>query len=175
MGPHCCVLFPLMIMLLVPVRQYLLPRFFKGAHLQELDAFEYEEAPPLSSCSMTRENEVSFADDAEILDGMMTRSGGEIRRICSSKVTSCNATPARDSVSIQSPRLSNKVYSPRVSEIKGESPRLGRGGSFGSRTGEARRSNLSKLTVSTKTSTKDSKIFTFTNNQILFHRMQCRS
>ncbi|KAJ8528902.1 hypothetical protein K7X08_030642 [Anisodus acutangulus] len=142
--PIAGVLFPLMIMLLVPVRQYLLPRFFKGAHLQELDAFEYEEAPPLSSCSMTRENEVSFADDGEILDGMMTRSRGEIRRICSSKVTSCNATPARDSVSVQSPRLSNKVYSPRVSEIKGESPRLGRGGSFGSRTGEARRSNLSK-------------------------------
>lgn len=55
--PIAGVLFPLMIMLLVPVRQYLLPRFFKGAHLQELDAAEYEEAPPLSSCSMTR---VSF-------------------------------------------------------------------------------------------------------------------
>ncbi|XP_055818420.1 boron transporter 1-like [Solanum dulcamara] len=142
--PIAGVLFPLMIMLLVPVRQYLLPRFFKGAHLQELDAAEYEEAPPLSSCSMTRENEGSFADDGEIMDGMMTRSRGEIRRMCSSKVTSCNATPARDSVSIQSPRLPNKVYSPRVSEIKGESPCLGRGGSFGSRTGEARRSNLSK-------------------------------
>lgn len=55
--PIAGVLFPLMIMLLVPVRQYLLPRFFKGAHLQELDAAEYEEAPPLSSCSMAR---VSF-------------------------------------------------------------------------------------------------------------------
>ncbi|KAH0728796.1 hypothetical protein KY284_004661 [Solanum tuberosum] len=142
--PIAGVLFPLMIMLLVPVRQYLLPRFFKGAHLQDLDAAEYEEAPPLSSCSMTRENEGSFGDDGEIMDGMMTRSRGEIRRMCSSKVTSCNATPTRDSVSIQSPRLSNKVYSPRVSEIKGESPSLGRGGSFGSRTGEARRSNLSK-------------------------------
>ncbi|KAK6803356.1 hypothetical protein RDI58_001140 [Solanum bulbocastanum] len=142
--PIAGVLFPLMIMLLVPVRQYLLPRFFKGAHLQELDAAQYEEAPPLSSCSMTRENEGSFGDDGEIMDGMMTRSRGEIRRMCSSKVTSCNATPTRDSVSIQSPRLSNKVYSPRVSEIKGESPSLGRGGSFGSRTGEARRSNLSK-------------------------------
>ncbi|XP_025886129.1 boron transporter 1 isoform X2 [Solanum lycopersicum] len=143
--PIAGVLFPLMIMLLVPVRQYLLPRFFKGAHLQELDAAEYEEAPPLSSCSMARENEGSFGgDDGEIMDGMMTRSRGEIRRMCSSKVTSCNATPTRDSVSIQSPRLSNKVYSPRVSEIKGESPSLGRGGSFGSRTGEARRSNLSK-------------------------------
>ncbi|CAN4115292.1 unnamed protein product [Withania somnifera] len=142
--PIAGVLFPLMIMLLVPVRQYLLPRFFKGAHLQELDAAEYEEAPPLASCSMNRENEGSFADDGEIIDGMMTRSRGEIRRMCSSKVTSCNATPSRDSVSIRSPRLSNKAYSPRISELKGENPCLVRGGSFGSRTGEARRSNLSK-------------------------------
>ena len=40
-------MFPLMIMLLVPVRQYLLPKFFKGAHLQDLDAAEYEEASAL--------------------------------------------------------------------------------------------------------------------------------
>lgn len=46
--PIAGVLFPLMIMLLVPVRQYLLPKFFKGAHLQDLDAAEYEEAPALS-------------------------------------------------------------------------------------------------------------------------------
>ena len=36
-----------MIMFLIPVRQYILPRFFKGAHLQDLDAAEYEEAPAL--------------------------------------------------------------------------------------------------------------------------------
>lgn len=46
--PIAGVLFPLMIMLLVPVRQYILPKFFKGAHLQDLDAAEYEEAPALS-------------------------------------------------------------------------------------------------------------------------------
>ncbi|KAI8522532.1 hypothetical protein RHMOL_Rhmol13G0004200 [Rhododendron molle] len=45
--PIAGVLFPLMIMLLVPVRQYLLPKFFKGAHLQDLDAAEFEEAPAL--------------------------------------------------------------------------------------------------------------------------------
>ncbi|KAG9157195.1 hypothetical protein Leryth_004866 [Lithospermum erythrorhizon] len=43
--PLAGVLFPLLIMLLVPVRQYGLPKFFKGAHLQDLDAAEYEEAP----------------------------------------------------------------------------------------------------------------------------------
>lgn len=45
--PIAGVLFPLMIMFLVPVRQYVLPKFFKGAHLQDLDAAEYEEAPAL--------------------------------------------------------------------------------------------------------------------------------
>ncbi|KAL1067631.1 hypothetical protein V6Z11_D12G142300 [Gossypium hirsutum] len=45
--PIAGVMFPLMIMLLVPVRQYLLPKFFKGAHLYDLDAAEYEEAPAL--------------------------------------------------------------------------------------------------------------------------------
>lgn len=43
--PIAGVLFPLLIMLLVPVRQYVLPKFFKGAHLQDLDAADYEEAP----------------------------------------------------------------------------------------------------------------------------------
>lgn len=45
--PIAGVLFPLMIMLLVPVRQYILPKFFKGTHLQDLDAAEYEEVPAL--------------------------------------------------------------------------------------------------------------------------------
>lgn len=43
--PIAGLLFPLLIMLLVPVRQYVLPKFFKGAHLQDLDAADYEEAP----------------------------------------------------------------------------------------------------------------------------------
>lgn len=46
--PIAGVLFPLLIMILVPVRQYLLPKFFKGAHLQDLDAAEYEEAPAIN-------------------------------------------------------------------------------------------------------------------------------
>ena len=45
--PIAGVMFPLMIMLLVPVRQYFLPKFFKGIHLQDLDAAEYEEAPAM--------------------------------------------------------------------------------------------------------------------------------
>lgn len=46
--PIAGVLFPLLIMLLIPVRQYLLPKFFKAAHLQDLDAAEYEEAPAIT-------------------------------------------------------------------------------------------------------------------------------
>lgn len=45
--PIAGVLFPLMIMLLVPARQYLLPKLFKGAHLTDLDAAEYEESPAI--------------------------------------------------------------------------------------------------------------------------------
>ncbi|GLT53922.1 hypothetical protein SLA2020_271570 [Shorea laevis] len=56
--PIAGVLFPLMIMLLVPVRQYILPKFFKAAHLQDLDAADYEEAPALSFNLATREAEM---------------------------------------------------------------------------------------------------------------------
>ncbi|KAJ6350714.1 hypothetical protein OIU78_006783 [Salix suchowensis] len=125
--PIAGVLFPLMIMLLVPVRQYILPKFFKTVHLQDLDAAEYEEIPALSF-NLATEAEMSraasFADDGEILDGIITRSRGEIKRMCSPK-----------------------VYSPRVSEVRGDSsPRLGGTGRgpFSPRTGESRLSNLGK-------------------------------
>jgi hypothetical protein len=39
------VAFPLPIMALVPLRQFVLPRLFDPAHLTQLDAAEYEEAP----------------------------------------------------------------------------------------------------------------------------------
>ncbi|KAK4586376.1 hypothetical protein RGQ29_023501 [Quercus rubra] len=147
--PIAGVLFPLMIMLLVPVRQYILPKFFKAAHLQDLDAAEYEEAPALSFNLATQDGEMgrtaSFADDGEILDGIVTRSRGEIRRMCSLKLTSCTATPSKEFRSLQSPRLSDSVHSPRISELRGEqSPRLGGRGPFSPRTGEPRPSNLGK-------------------------------
>ncbi|XVE82336.1 hypothetical protein DITRI_Ditri15bG0140100 [Diplodiscus trichospermus] len=146
--PIAGVLFPLMIMLLVPVRQYILPKFFKGAHLQDLDASEYEESPAVPF-NLVTEGELartaSFADDGEILDGMITRSRGEIRRVCSLKVTSSTASPAKEFQSLQSPRFSDKVYSPRVNELRGEqSPgNVGRG-PFSPRTNGARPSNLGK-------------------------------
>lgn len=77
----------------------------------------------------------SFADNKEIMDGMVTRSRGELRRLCSSNF---NGTPGRDSVS---PREKEKIHSPRVSELRGEG---GGKGPFSPRSGEARRSNLGK-------------------------------
>lgn len=125
--PIAGVLFPLLIMLLVPVRQYFLPKFFKGAHLQDLDAAEYEEAPAIAF-NMSFENQdlqsrTNNVDSAEVLDEIITRSRGEIRRSQSPKVTS--STPSIEDIkSVYSPRLSQRVYSPRLNELKGEgSPR----------------------------------------------------
>ncbi|PPD78828.1 hypothetical protein GOBAR_DD24236 [Gossypium barbadense] len=118
--PVAGVLFPLMIMLLVPVRQYVLPKFFKGAHLQDLDA-------------------------AEDFRRMITRSRGEIRHMCSPKVTSSTGTtPSKEFKSIQSPRFSEKVYSPRISQLRGElSPGNAGRGPFSPRANE-KPSNLGK-------------------------------
>ncbi|XP_042004582.1 boron transporter 1-like [Salvia splendens] len=139
--PIAGVLFPLLIMLLVPVRQYALPKFFKGAHLQDLDAADYEEAPAVPF-NIPPEGELgsrlSFADGGEILDGIITRSRGEIKHICSPKVTSSSSTPAKD-LKLQSPRLSGTAYSPRINELRGgRTPR----GPYSPKTGEVGASNL---------------------------------
>lgn len=125
--PIAGVLFPLLIMLLVPVRQYFLPKFFKAAHLQDLDAAEYEEAPAIAF-NMSFENQdiqsrSNNIDSAEVLDEIITRSRGEIRRSQSPKVTS--STPSIEDIKpVYSPRVSPRVYSPRLNELRGErSPR----------------------------------------------------
>ncbi|MQL71587.1 hypothetical protein Taro_003927 [Colocasia esculenta] len=132
--PIAGVLFPLLIMLLVPVRQYVLPKFFKAAHLTDLDAAEYEESPALqynindqdSNGTGPRNDQ---ADDAEILDEMITRSRGEIRHAHSPRITS--STPTHDDMRpVRSPRVRERVVSPRVSELKmNMSPRFGGTGS----------------------------------------------
>ncbi|KAL0440946.1 UNVERIFIED_CONTAM: putative boron transporter 2 [Sesamum radiatum] len=110
--PIAGVLFPLLIMLLVPVRQYLLPKFFKGAHLQDLDAAEIK---------ATSRN----LDSGEVLDEIITRSRGEIRHARSPKVTSSTQSPREEMKSLYSPRLSHRGHSPRLHEIRMEiSPRL---------------------------------------------------
>ncbi|KAJ6411769.1 hypothetical protein OIU84_008365 [Salix udensis] len=141
--PIAGLLFPMLIMLLVPVRQYALPKFFKGAHLQDLDAAAYEEAPAVSY-NMTFDDQDPQArtpniDDGEILDEIITRSRGEIRHKQSPKVTS--STPG----SVTSPRLSQRAYSPRVSEPRVDrSPRFTSNGVELKRTPSPGLSNLGK-------------------------------
>ncbi|XP_047334655.1 boron transporter 1 [Impatiens glandulifera] len=124
--PIAGVLFPLMIMLLVPVRQYLLPKFFKGAHLQDLDAAEFEEVPAIPLYLENEEemsSSASFGKSREILDEVITRSRGEIKRIYSPKVHSRSSTPSKDFSSFHSPG-SDSIYSPRIGELRGgQSPR----------------------------------------------------
>ncbi|KAG8389609.1 hypothetical protein BUALT_Bualt02G0246900 [Buddleja alternifolia] len=149
--PIAGLLFPLLIMLLVPVRQYILPKFFKGVHLQDLDAADYEEAPAVPF-NIPLEGELggrdSFAEGAEALDGIITRSRGEIKHMCSPKITSSSATPARD-LKLQSPRFSEKAYSPRVTELRGQTPRRG---PYSPKTGEVGPSHLG---ISPRNSTSD--------------------
>ncbi|CAI9757443.1 unnamed protein product [Fraxinus pennsylvanica] len=120
--PLAGVLFPLLIMLLVPVRQYLLPKFFKGAHLQDLDAAEYEEAPAitynLSFEDQSAQARVTNIDSGEVLDAIITRSRGEIRQACSPKVTSSTESPHEEMNSVYSPPLSQRENSPRLKEIR---------------------------------------------------------
>lgn len=121
--PIAGVLFPLLIMLLVPVRQYLLPKFFKAVHLQDLDAAEYEEAPAISY-NMTFEERAIDIDGGEILDEMITRSRGEFRHSQSPKITSSTPTSLEDKRSPHSPSM-QRAYSPRVRELRVErSPSL---------------------------------------------------
>ncbi|KAH7314449.1 hypothetical protein KP509_21G003300 [Ceratopteris richardii] len=87
--PLAGVLFPLLIMLLVPARQYLLPKFFKIQHLQELDAAEYEEAPAMPYSRALREAEMhgfgrakeldGNLEEGELFDEIMTNNRGEIK------------------------------------------------------------------------------------------------
>ncbi|KAL4012480.1 hypothetical protein IC575_029582 [Cucumis melo] len=127
--PIAGVLFPLLIMLLVPVRQYLLPKFFKGAHLQDLDAAEYEEAPAIAfnPSFEDRMGRTPNIDDGEILDEMITRSRGEIRRTPSSKVTSSSPTTLEGIKSVYSPQIPQKLYSPRINELRRERSSLSPG------------------------------------------------
>ncbi|KAL8465430.1 hypothetical protein ACS0TY_034802 [Phlomoides rotata] len=123
--PIAGVLFPLLIMLLIPVRQYLLPKFFKAAHLQDLDAAEYEEAPAITynisyDDQDNHEPQAPNLDSGEVLDTIITRSRGEIRQGRSPKVTSSTPSPREAMKSVYSPRLSQMAQSPRLHEIRRE-------------------------------------------------------
>ncbi|CAN7102961.1 unnamed protein product [Brassica rapa subsp. narinosa] len=117
------VMFPLMITFLIPVR-HILPIFFKRAHLQDLDAAEYEEAPALPFNLAAQEMEIgsttSYSGDSEILDEVIIRSRGEFRHTSNPKVTSSSKPVNNRSLSqVLSPRdgeLRSGQMSPRVIE-----------------------------------------------------------
>ncbi|CAM8982305.1 unnamed protein product [Rhodiola kirilowii] len=122
--PLAGVLFPLLIMLLVPVRQYLLPKFFKGAHLQELDAAEYEESPaiPFNLSYEGQDLQLKTSQmSGEILDEVITRSRGEIRHMQSPKAMS-STPPLDDLKPMYSPRASRRAHShsPHMNELRME-------------------------------------------------------
>ncbi|GMH43262.1 hypothetical protein BSKO_11184 [Bryopsis sp. KO-2023] len=64
------IAFPLAIMLLIPIRQYLMPKIFAPEHLRELDMAEYEEAPPVTRKEVlkyARKSGVILEEDADVL------------------------------------------------------------------------------------------------------------
>nr|KJB39178.1 hypothetical protein B456_007G001500 [Gossypium raimondii]KJB39179.1 hypothetical protein B456_007G001500 [Gossypium raimondii] len=110
--PLAGVLFPLLIMLLVPVRQYLLPMFFKAVHLQDLDAAEFEEASPIPYMAFEdlelEGRTTTTVDGAEILDQIITTSRGEIRRIQSPNTSSVFEKEYSPQIRQLSPSLTEK-------------------------------------------------------------------
>ncbi|KAB2001525.1 hypothetical protein ES319_D11G000600v1 [Gossypium barbadense] len=110
--PLAGVLFPLLIMLLVPVRQYLLPMFFKAVHLQDLDAAEFEEASPIPYMAFEdlelEGRTTTTVDGAEILDQIITTSRGEIRRIQSPNTSSVFEKEYSPQIRQLSPNLTEK-------------------------------------------------------------------
>ena len=83
---------------------------------------------------------VRRAESGEILDDMVTRSRGEVKRVNSPKITSSGGTPVSELRNRNSPRLSEKAYSPRISELRQDrSPIVG---GLSPRTGEIRPSKL---------------------------------
>lgn len=140
-----------MIMFLVPVRQYILPRFFKSAHLQDLDAAEYEEAPAVPfniavavNDSITNSNQTPFFFG--FLDLLLTNfsflqeaeMGSTASYPCDSEILDEFITRSRGEFrhtcspkvtsSTSTPvynRQLSQVFSPRVNELRSEmSPRV---------------------------------------------------
>ncbi|XP_010251206.1 PREDICTED: probable boron transporter 2 [Nelumbo nucifera] len=127
--PIAGVLFPLLIMLLVPVRQYILSKFFKVVHLQNLDAAEYEEVPAIT-CNISLDDQDAHTrndhtNGGEVLDGIVTRSRGEVRHIYSPKVTSSTPSSQDGIRPVYSPRVPHRACSLHESELRAErSPRF---------------------------------------------------
>lgn len=84
------------------------------------------------------------AEAGELLDGIVTRSRGEIKHICSPKITSSTSTPVNDPRKLQSPQFPQKVYSPRINELRGQPSPRSSGKGVSSPAGEVRPSTPRK-------------------------------
>ncbi|KAG6501887.1 hypothetical protein ZIOFF_041771 [Zingiber officinale] len=76
------ILFPLPFFLLISIREHIMPKFFHGHHLRELDAAEYDEVPSVHRHASSEtdaspdgnEDQIDICD-AEILDELTTHRG----------------------------------------------------------------------------------------------------
>lgn len=93
-------------------------------------------------CAFQQDIDVALArtQSAEILDDIVTRSRGEIKRLNSPKITSSGGTPVAELKGIRSPCISERAYSPCITELRHDRSPLGGRGS--PRTGETRSSKL---------------------------------
>eukprot|EP01023_Acetabularia_acetabulum_P014923 TRINITY_DN17251_c0_g2_i6.p1 TRINITY_DN17251_c0_g2~~TRINITY_DN17251_c0_g2_i6.p1 ORF type:complete len:696 (-),score=126.85 TRINITY_DN17251_c0_g2_i6:405-2492(-) len=75
------ILFPIPIMLLIPIRMYLMPKMFKKEHLAELDAADYEEAPAIPHSEVVQAagaQGVKFDDETEEKEVLYEEFASEI-------------------------------------------------------------------------------------------------
>eukprot|EP00889_Picochlorum_renovo_P008124 jgi/Picre1/35154/NNA_002616.t1 len=80
------VLFPIPIMLLVPFRQYIMPKMFNAVYLEELDKLTEEEAGPLPHEEAIREAQeqglgIEDGQEEEDIESEMALSGWSITRL----------------------------------------------------------------------------------------------
>ncbi|KAL6525877.1 putative boron transporter 2 [Orobanche minor] len=141
--PIAGVLFPLLIMLLVPRETVHVAEIFLRGSPSRFGRGGIRGGTCSAVLYPAEEGELggrlSYAEGGEILDGIITRSRGEIKHICSPNITSSSAKD----VIFQSPHLSEKAYSPRISELRGgRTPRSVGRGPHSPKTGEVGPSNL---------------------------------
>uniref|UniRef100_M1CKW5 Boron transporter n=1 Tax=Solanum tuberosum TaxID=4113 RepID=M1CKW5_SOLTU len=105
----------------------------KNANLGQLyrsmqEAYNEMQTPLVYQTPSGLDQEPVCIDGGELLDDMITRSRGEIRRSCSPRVTSSTPTSLEEIKSTHSPQLSQRAYSPRINVLRGErSPIYGKG------------------------------------------------
>lgn len=76
------VIFPVMIMALVPIRQYIMPHMFSQHTLHELDAAEYEGAPLVGEEEAPGPEEAAELELAEQVCAYSCRTLNPLSNLC---------------------------------------------------------------------------------------------